>query len=171
MVMDMRYIFTSISSLTPLRFIKNGKRYIVYVIAIASFFVTPVIWAVEKTEKLAGTVTVDPVTTNNLLQVTLGLFAVLVLIFGIAWFVKRYSGFSGGSSQSLQIIGSLSMGQRERVVLMRVGDTQLLIGVAPGRVQKLHVLETPIPLPDTSKSSVDSFAEKLQPALRQRIKS
>ncbi len=142
----------------------------VYAISTLSFFLSPVILAVEKTDKLTGNATADPVTTSNLLQVTFGLFAVLVLIFGIAWFVKRYSSFSGSSNQSLQVIGALSMGQRERVVLMRVGETQILLGVAPGRVQKLHVLEKPIPLPESSNRGAESFAEKLQTALRQRIK-
>ncbi len=36
------------------------------------------------------------------------------------------------------------MGSRERIVLLQVGEEQVLIGVSPGRINKLHVLNKPI---------------------------
>ena len=38
----------------------------------------------------------------------------------------------------------VSLGTRERAVLIRIGDRQLLLGVAPGNVRTLHVLETAV---------------------------
>jgi flagellar protein FliO/FliZ len=57
------------------------------------------------------------------------------------------------------------VGQRERVVLIQVGSQQLLLGVAPGRVQTLHVLEEPISV-GTASSPGESFAERLGSALK-----
>ena len=39
------------------------------------------------------------------------------------------------------ILGGVSLGPRERAVVLQVGDARLLVGVAPGRVQTLHVIE------------------------------
>jgi len=51
------------------------------------------------------------------------------------------------------------MGTRERVVLLQVGETQLLLGVAPGRVQTLHVLDKPL---DSGKQGAGPrFSEQL----------
>lgn len=88
--------------------------------------------------------------TNSLLQVTLGLFVVLVVIAGAAWFARRFGHFNMAAKGNLRIVGGLHLGSRERVVLMQVGEQQLLVGVAPGRIQTLHVLETPIDFEDNS---------------------
>ena len=61
----------------------------------------------------------------------------------------------------LRILGGLSMGARERVVLLQVGDTQLLVGVAPGRVQTLHVLEQPLPAAASGLQNASGFADQL----------
>ncbi|MEG7523045.1 MAG: flagellar biosynthetic protein FliO [Chromatiales bacterium] len=39
------------------------------------------------------------------------------------------------------VLGGTSVGPRERVVVVKVDDIRLLLGVAPGRVQTLHVLD------------------------------
>ena len=67
--------------------------------------------------------------------------------------------FGGGNSQVIRYLGGIAVGQRERVVLIEVGGTQLLIGVAPGRVEKLHKLDTPIEVNTALSSS--PFAQKL----------
>jgi flagellar biogenesis protein FliO len=65
----------------------------------------------------------------------------------------------GGGSANLELLGQLSLGARERALLVRVGDRQLLIGVAPGHVCTLHVLEPPSsPLPATATPALDAAA-------------
>ncbi|HED19781.1 MAG TPA: flagellar biosynthetic protein FliO [Gammaproteobacteria bacterium] len=81
---------------------------------------------------------------TSLWQLTLGMVAVLGLIMGIAWLLKRSGRFQMTAGGGLRVLGGLSMGTRERVVLLQVGETQLLLGVAPGRVQTLYVLEQPL---------------------------
>lgn len=73
------------------------------------------------------------------MQMILGLILVLMLIAAGAWLMRRFMPLRGGQG-ALQILGGLTLGSRERVVLLQVGDTRLLLGVAPGRVQTLHVL-------------------------------
>ncbi len=109
---------------------------------------------------------IEPMATGNLLQMILGLIAVLVLIVGLAWIMRRVGGVTGTAAGSLRVLGGLSMGTRERVVLVQVGDTQLLLGVAPGRVQTLHVLEHPIQPLEQDKSGKGNFAASLSAALQ-----
>ena len=80
-------------------------------------------------------------------------------------------GLSSAAAGSLRVLGGLSMGTRERVVLIQVGETQLLLGVAPGRVQTLHVLEEPIPTSEASKPGKGNFAASLSAALQRGNKS
>ena len=101
----------------------------------------------------------DPLAMTNLWQLTLGMIVVLGLIMGIAWLLKRSGRFQIAAGGGLRVLGGLSMGTRERVVLLQVGETQLLLGVAPGRVQTLHVLEEPL---DSGKpGTVPGFSEQL----------
>ena len=47
--------------------------------------------------------------------------------------------FGSRRSDRIQVLADMPLGQKERCVLVRVGDTDILIGVAPGRVNTLHV--------------------------------
>jgi len=116
-------------------------------------------------DSAAGAVRTDPV--ESMVKVTFALGLVVAAIFAVAWLFRRMGGLAGVNSGSLRIVGGISLGGRERVVLVQVGDEQILLGVAPGRVQSLHVLAKPI---DTVKplQAGESFAAKLQAALMQR---
>ena len=103
----------------------------------------------------------------GLLQVVLGLLVILLLIGGTAWLLRRFTHFQATAQGNMKILGGLPLGPRERVVLIQVGDKQLLLGVAPGRVQTLHVLEQPL-LFGPDKQTGLGFAERLAIALKQR---
>ena len=101
----------------------------------------------------------DPLAMTSLWQLTLGMLLVLGLILAMAWLLKRSGRFQTGAGGGLRILGGLSMGSRERVVLIQAGETQLLLGVAPGRVQTLHVLDKPLQSREALPAA--GFAEKL----------
>jgi flagellar protein FliO/FliZ len=86
----------------------------------------------------------EAVGAGSLLQLAFGLIVVLGAIAFGAYLLRRLGKFSAPVGGAMRILGGVSLGARERVVLMQVGDQQLLLGVAPGRVQTLHVLERPI---------------------------
>jgi flagellar protein FliO/FliZ len=83
---------------------------------------------------------------GGLAQVTLALLLVLVAVFAVAWVVKRMRGFGNRVGSAVDVLADIPLGQKERAVLLKVGDTQLLLGVAPGRVNTLHVLPVPLEL-------------------------
>ncbi len=74
----------------------------------------------------------------SMLQVMLGLGLVLAVMAGCAWLLRRFGGLQRGGGGAIKIIGASAVGQRERVVLVEVADTWLVIGVAPGHVTALH---------------------------------
>lgn len=92
----------------------------------------------------ADSVSADPMNSGYLLQLVIGLVIVLLCILALAWAAKKVNKFRLINDDSLKILGGLSMGARERVVLLQVGESQLLLGVSPGRINTLHVLDAPI---------------------------
>ncbi len=113
----------------------------------------------------------EPLGASSLGKMVLGLSVVVFLIVGMAWVMRRMGGIPGSGSGGLRVLGGLSMGTRERVVLIQVGETQLLLGVAPGRVQTLHVLDQPIVMPEAGKPGMNNFAANLSAALQRSKKS
>ena len=80
---------------------------------------------------------------GGVLQVSLGLGVVLGMVVLAAWLVRRL-GMGGGLPQGLvRVRGGVAVGQRERVVVIEVRDTWLVVGVAPGAVRTLHTLPKP----------------------------
>lgn len=76
----------------------------------------------------------------SLLQAGLGLALVLTLIFLCAWAVRRFGLQPRGDERLLKIISSVMVGQRERVVVVEIGGSWLVLGVAAGQVQNLHTM-------------------------------
>jgi flagellar protein FliO/FliZ len=107
----------------------------------------PAVAQVESSRPFAAPSTVSstaPSGVASLGQVTLALALVLAVIFVAAWLLRRVRGFGRPASGALDILADLPVGQKERAVLIRVGTTQVLLGVAPGRVTTLHVLSEPV---------------------------
>ena len=102
---------------------------------------------------------VDPLAGGSVLNVIFSLMLVIGAIWGVAWLMRRLSLFHAPAGGAMRMLGGLAVGQRERVVLVQVGETQLLLGVAPGRVQTLHVLDKPIEV--AAPGEGEGFAERL----------
>lgn len=77
---------------------------------------------------------------GSLLQVILSLAVVLALLIGSIYLLKRLSAPRGSAAGLLRVIAGTAVGTRERVVMVEIGDTWLVLGVAPGSVTALHQL-------------------------------
>jgi flagellar protein FliO/FliZ len=78
-------------------------------------------------------------------RVLVSLILVLALLLGGAWLTRRLSGVSGGTQSRIRLLASVSLGARERAVLIAVDGREVLLGVAPGNVRTLLVGEPPAP--------------------------
>lgn len=76
----------------------------------------------------------------GLLQAGFGLVLVLALIFLCGWALRRFGLQQIGGNRLLKVVSSVMVGQRERVVVVEVGDCWLVLGVAAGQVSALHTL-------------------------------
>ena len=104
----------------------------------------------------------DPVMSSDyLLRLVFGLAFIVVLIFVLARFVTRFNFNQGAGNGALKIIAGLPTGARDRIVLLQVGEEQILLGLTPGRIEKLHALSVPI---ETNQETVvtGNFARKLK---------
>jgi flagellar protein FliO/FliZ len=108
-------------------------------------------------------------TTSNLLQVILGLGVVLVLMALSAWLLKRFSSAGTNANGQIKIVGGVSVGSRERVLVVEIGDQWIVVGVAPGRVNSLATLPRQAS-PDVAASgpSAPNFAAWLKQTIEKR---
>lgn len=96
-------------------------------------------------------------TGDYLLQVVGSFVLVICVLLAVLLLLKRFNGAGSSRSGQMRVIASLGLGQRERAVLIEVGNEQFLVGVAPGSVNMLHALPDPV-RPD-SESAKPSFAD------------
>ena len=138
----------------------------------ASFYNVAVSAVTSTTEKTIPSLSNEPIGVSNYIQMFFGLFIIIILIVGMAWLMRRMGSMGGMSVSNLKVLGGISVGQRERVVLVQAGDTQLLVGVAPGSIRTLHVMEEPITVQtgsvETASKISSGFAEKLHAAIKNR---
>ncbi len=77
---------------------------------------------------------------GSVFQVVLSLLLVLGVVALVAWLLKRVQLPQQGAGRQLKVVSSIAVGQRERVVVVEVRDTWLVLGVAAGQVRTLHTL-------------------------------
>jgi flagellar protein FliO/FliZ len=99
-----------------------------------------------------------------ILQSLAGLLIVLVSVVALAWMMRRFGRLQLSAKGALRMIDGMALSTRERIVLVQVGDTQVLLGVAPGRVEAIHVLDKPV-VADEGEEITGSFAVRLKEAL------
>jgi flagellar protein FliO/FliZ len=102
-------------------------------------------------------------------QLALGLLLVVALIFGLAWLVRRMQQVGPRSTRAIKLVASQALGPRDRLVLVQVGNEQILLGMTPGRITPLHVLKEPIPSAD-SEPATPEFAQRLTEMLSRERK-
>jgi flagellar biosynthetic protein FliO len=78
--------------------------------------------------------------TGSLLQTLFALIVVLGVLGALAWFLKRYGPKAGGGGANLRVVGSLSLGGRERLLVVEVGSQWIVVGASPGRVNALATM-------------------------------
>jgi flagellar protein FliO/FliZ len=105
------------------------------------------------------------VASGSLINTALGLVAVLALIIGMAWLLRRFGGLPSVGKGAVSVVGGVSLGPRERAVLLQVGETQVLVGVAPGQVRALHVLDQPLAV--SGEEEAGRFSSQLNAVMRE----
>ncbi|HEX5353503.1 MAG TPA: flagellar biosynthetic protein FliO [Rhodanobacteraceae bacterium] len=84
---------------------------------------------------------------GEFVRVVLSLIAVVVMILAVGWLTRRMQTRVRPGGQRVRCVESLAVGVKERVLLLEVGDRQLLVGASPTGLRTLLVLDESLPAP------------------------
>lgn len=118
--------------------------------------------AISPVPLFAAESTVQTSTAAALLQTLLALAVVLGVLYAFLWVLRRYAPAHGGAQGIVKVVGGAMLGPREKVVVVEVGDTWLLLGVTSSQINTLHTLKKPEGFAEaTAQPPLSSFAGKL----------
>ena len=106
----------------------------------------------------------SPLSVGSVAQLGLSLVAIVALIFAISWALKRFKLAGPRGHGEMAVLDELSVGPRERIVLVRVGESQVLVGIGAGGLVALTPLATPIVLKGAAPAPV--FADRLRELMK-----
>ena len=98
--------------------------------------------------------------SSTALEMSAVLAGVILLILVLAWLMKRLGNFPSAGKGMVKIVGGVSLGPRERAVVIEAGSKRILVGVAPGRVQTLCHLD------NNDDESEGEFSDQLDAQLK-----
>ena len=103
------------------------------------------------------------------------LFVIIIVILACAWLFQRVRDRGPLQQRLLKVVASAAVGNRERVVVVEISDTWLVLGVSAGSVTRLHEMPAeesrPSSPPSPGGPSVQSgsFAQRFSTALGQQL--
>ncbi|MGU2444051.1 flagellar biosynthetic protein FliO [Burkholderia cenocepacia] len=100
--------------------------------------------AVNHPGSIASSVTVGSAAPSlgigAVLQTLVGLAVVIGLVFACAWLARRFGFQPARRGGPLKVVSSVGLGAKQSATIVEIGDTWLVLGVAPGNVRLLHTL-------------------------------
>jgi flagellar protein FliO/FliZ len=117
---------------TPRRFSPSSRRWMPLALGVAPLWASAQTGAIPETPAVPG---------SAMLQMLLGLAFIVGLLLLGAYLLRRVNGGrTFGNTGPLRVVGGLMLSPRERIVLLEVGETWLVVGVVPGQIKTLHTL-------------------------------
>ncbi|WP_419685671.1 flagellar biosynthetic protein FliO [Burkholderia theae] len=92
------------------------------------------------------------------LQTLVGLAVVIGLVFACAWLARRFGFQPARRGGPLKVVSSVGLGAKESATIVEIGDTWLVLGVAPGNVRLLHTLPAGTAAATATVASADAPA-------------
>ncbi|MGQ4880151.1 flagellar biosynthetic protein FliO [Billgrantia sp. LNSP4103-1] len=95
---------------------------------------------------------------------------VIAIILVCTALLRRWGPQKRAAGGHLHVIGSAALGSRERVVIVEVEGTWLVLGVGGGQINKLHELDAPVRESGDNASGApdgERFAARFARALKQ----
>jgi len=120
--------------------------------------------AVEASAQANSSIAATPSVSGSLLQMFFSLIGILALLFACLWLLKKLTTQRGAAAGLLRVVAATAVGTRERVVIVEVGSTWLVLGVASGQVSALaEIPRQPVAEPphETSIASVPQWLQQL----------
>ena len=80
----------------------------------------------------------------GLMQWLLSCGLVIGFILLLAWLLRKSRLIQPMTQGPMKVLSSLPLGTRERLLVVRVGEQQVLLGVTPGKISYLCQLDKPL---------------------------
>jgi len=118
---------------------------------------------------VAAAEAIDPLAPSYLVKLVISLLLVLILMFALVWAVKRFGRLDArAGNYPMHVLTQMSIGPRERILLVAVGDRQMLVGVSQGAIESLGWVDPPLD-PVKREGGHPSFSEAFQEQLAARF--
>jgi flagellar protein FliO/FliZ len=137
-------------------------------LCLISGFYTPLLATAQSTRPAYTPPPPAAMSSGSILQVIFSLLLVLAAVVLVAWILKRINLPQHATGNLLKVQATVAVGQRERIVLVEINDTWLVVGVAPGQVNALHSMPK-TELPSAQMSIATSTNGKFQDWLKQMM--
>jgi len=106
----------------------------------------------------------EDITLTSILNLVAGLVVVLLIFCCLVYLLRRLSGARAISQGNIKIIDALHLSTRERLVLVKVTDVYMLLGISSGNISALHVTTDWTP-PEENKSTEAGIGSRFQELL------
>lgn len=107
----------------------------------------------------------SPLGGSEILNVGVSTLFVIAAILVVGWLYTRMKFVGNAANSMINVISSRPLGAKERLLLIEVGEKQLLIGMTSAQVQTLHVFDQPV-IANAATADTTGFAHKLRTAIR-----
>lgn len=115
-------------------------------------------------------VRVEPLSAGSVFSVLFGLVVVVGLLLATAWLLRRFQGMQQGAPSQIQAVAQLQLGLKERVLLIRIDQENVLIGCTPQGIRALHAWQGPLPQGLASAPAQPAFAMPAAGAFVEQLK-
>lgn len=87
---------------------------------------------------------------SYLLQVLLSLIVVVGTIFLLSFLLRKFELTPGSKEGPIKIVHSVGIGGKEQLLLVQVGEEQILLGRSPGQISAVHQLKEPVQMAESA---------------------
>lgn len=101
----------------------------------------------------------------NIIQWLLSCFFVIGLILLLAWLLKKSRLMPNLAQSQLRVLSVLPLGTREKLLVVKVGDEQLVLGMTPSNISLLCKLETPLNEQNLTAPFAAQLAKLMKPGV------
>lgn len=100
--------------------------------------------------------------TSYLFQVGGALSIALIGLIALVFILKKFDLKPTHSGAHIRVVSSKNIGPRERLMLIEVGEKQILIGATPQSIQPIHLLESSIQREEKESLDQPNFTQILR---------
>lgn len=100
--------------------------------------------------------------TGSYVSILLSLIVVVALIFGLGLIMRRFNVTQTGSAQ-MKVVSTMALGNKERIMVIEVGEQQFLLGITSHNINHLAQLEQPLDTANQGESFKKRLAQFMHP--------